>query len=135
MNFVCLFKESDISFVDLFYSLCLYFIYFCSDLYDFFPFTNFGNLFVLLSLVALGERFGCLRFLCPEVRLHCCNFLLRTAFAASHRFWIIMLLFSFVSRDFFVISSSISSVIHWLFSSILFSLLVFVLVFFTVFFL
>ena len=53
------------------------------------------------------------------VRLH-----LRTAFAAPHRFWIVT--FSFVSR-YFLISSLISSVIHWLFSSILFSLHMFVL--------
>ena len=52
------------------------------------------------------------------VRLH-----LRTAFAAPHRFWIVT--FSFVSR-YFLISSLISSVIHWLFSSILFSLHIFV---------
>ena len=36
------------------------------------------------------------------------NFPLRTAFAASHRFWIIMLSFSFVSRNFFISSDFFS---------------------------
>ena len=57
------------------------------------------------------------------------NFTLRTAFAASHRFWVLMFLLSFVSM-YFLISSLISSVISWLFSTALFSLHVFV--FFTV---
>ena len=52
------------------------------------------------------------------------NFPLRTAFAASHRFWIIVFSLSFVSR-YFLISSLISSVISWLFNSALFSLHVF----------
>ena len=59
------------------------------------------------------------------------NFPLRTAFTASHRFWVIVLSLSFVSI-YLLISSSISSVISWLFSSALFILHVFV--FFTVFF-
>ena len=54
------------------------------------------------------------------------NFPLRTAFAASHRFWIVVFFFSFVSRYFFI-SSLISSVISWLFSSVLFSHHVFVI--------
>ena len=41
--------------------LNFYLVYFCSDLYDFFPPTNFGAFFfVLLSLVALGVRLDCL---------------------------------------------------------------------------
>ena len=60
------------------------------------------------------------------------NFPLRSAFAASHTFHFgFMFSFSFVSWYFFI-SSLISSVIHSLFSSILFSFHVFV--FFTVFF-
>ena len=59
------------------------------------------------------------------------NFPLRTAFATSHRFWIVVFSLSFVSR-YFLIYSLISSVISWLFSNVLFSLHVFV--FFTVFF-
>ena len=58
------------------------------------------------------------------------NFPLRTAFAVSHGFWVVVLLLSFVSMYFFI--SLISSVISWLFNSALFSLHVFV--FFTVFF-
>ena len=53
------------------------------------------------------------------------NFPLRTSFAASHRFWIIVFLLSFVSR-YVLISSLISSVISCLFSNVLFSLHVFV---------
>ena len=58
------------------------------------------------------------------------NFPLRTAFAASHRFWVIVFSLSFVSMYYFI-SSLISSVISWLFSSALFSPHVFVV--FTVF--
>ena len=43
------------------------------------------------------------------------NFPLRTAFAASHRFWRVVSSLSFAAR-YFLISSLISSVIHWLFS-------------------
>ena len=53
------------------------------------------------------------------------NFPVRTAFAASHRFWVVVFSLSFVSR-YLVISSLISSVTSWLFSSVLFSLHVFV---------
>ena len=45
------------------------------------------------------------------------NFPHRTAFPAYYRFWKVV--FLFVSRYFFLISSLISSVIHQLFSSIL----------------
>ena len=61
INFVYFLKESDFSFTDLHYCfLHLRFIYFCSDLYDLFPFTNFGVLcfvaVVLISLVGLGAK-------------------------------------------------------------------------------
>jgi len=59
-----LLKEPAFSFIGLCYSyLHLFFIYFCSDLYDFFPSTNFGVFFVVvvvLFLVALDVRLGCL---------------------------------------------------------------------------
>ena len=54
------------------------------------------------------------------------------AFAPSHRFWSVVSSLSFAAR-YFLNSSLISSVIHWLFSSRLFTLHVFV--FFAVFFL
>ena len=54
------------------------------------------------------------------------NFPLRTAFAASHRFWVVVFSLSFVSR-YFLISSLICSVISWLLSTVLFSLHVFVI--------
>src|SRR5574340_396687 len=49
------------------------------------------------------------------------NFPLRTAFTVSHRFWGVVFSFSFVSMQ-ILISFLISSVICWLFSSVLFSL-------------
>ena len=49
------------------------------------------------------------------------NFPLRTAFAVSYRFWIVVSSFSFVSRN-FLISSLISFLTHSLFNSILFIL-------------
>ena len=61
----------------------------------------------------------------PEVDFIAINFPLRIAFAASHRCWIVVSFLSFAPR-YFLISSLISSVIHWLFSSMLFSLHVFV---------
>ena len=48
------------------------------------------------------------------------NFPLRTAFAVSHRFWIVVCSLSFISM-YLLISPLIYSMIHWLFSSILFS--------------
>ena len=50
---VDLFKEPTFGFTDLLYCfLCLYFIYFCSDLYDFFPSANFKScLFFSLKLL------------------------------------------------------------------------------------
>ena len=53
------------------------------------------------------------------------NFPLRKAFAASHRFWSVVSLLSFASTYVFI-SSLISSMIQWLFSSMLLSLHVFV---------
>ena len=49
------------------------------------------------------------------------NFPLRTAFTVSHRFWVVVFSFSFISMQ-ILISFLISSVICWLFSSVLFSL-------------
>ena len=48
-------------------------------------------------------------------------FSLRTAFAVSYRFWVVVSSFSFVSRK-FLISSLISFLTHSLFNSMLFSL-------------
>ena len=52
------------------------------------------------------------------------NFPLRTAFAVSYRFWIVVSSFSFASRN-FLISSLISFFTHSLFNSLLFNLHVF----------
>ena len=64
--------------------------YFCSDLYDFFPSTNFGD-FCLLFLVALGIRLGCLFDIFPvcllfELDCTAVNFPLALLFTASCRF-------------------------------------------------
>ena len=61
--------------------------------------------------------FSCfLRYACIAV-----NFPLRTAFTVSHRFWVVVFSFSFVSMQ-ILVYFVISSVICWLFSSVLFSL-------------
>ena len=49
------------------------------------------------------------------------NFPLRTAIAASYRFWVVVSSYSFVSRK-FLLSSLISFLTHSLFNSMLFSL-------------
>ena len=49
------------------------------------------------------------------------NFHLSTAFTVSHRFWVVVFSFSFVSMH-ILISFLISSVICWLFRSVLFNL-------------
>ena len=59
-------------------------------------------------------------FLFPELSFISINFLLKTGLAKSHRIWSVVALFSFASRYLFLFSL-IYSVIHWLFSSILFS--------------
>ena len=54
LSILFLFKEPAYIFIHLFYCyLCFYFICFCSDLYDFFPSTTFGVLFVLFSRAIL----------------------------------------------------------------------------------
>ena len=104
---VYLFKEPANSFHSSFLLLLysLYFIYFRSDSYDFFPSINFGfcsfsSCFRYKVRIFLYLRF----FLFPEVglgnkKINSLNFTLRTAFAVSHRFWIVFF-FSFVSRYF-----------------------------------
>ena len=58
-----------------------------------------------------------LRYVCIAM-----NLLLSTAFTVSHRFWAVVFLLSFVSMLHNWISFLISSVMCWLFSSVLFSL-------------
>ena len=79
-------------------------------------------LFVLHSLVALGVSLDCLFKTCCFLRCDwiTINFPLRTAFAASYRFWVIVFLLSFEYLYFFKIYSLISLVISRLFSSMLF---------------
>ena len=74
-----LLREPVFSFIDLCYCrLHIFFIYFCSDIYDFFPSTNFRDFFVLLFLIPLCVKLGCLFdvSLVLEVRLIAINFLL-----------------------------------------------------------
>ena len=87
--------------------LFLYFIYFCSKLYDFFP-SNFVVLLLLLLLflawfflVPLVVRLVFIWvFLLSKVSLYHYNLPLRTTFAAYHKFWIFLSLFSLISRWF-----------------------------------
>ena len=57
------------------------------------------------------------------------NLPLSTAFTVSHRFWVVVFSFSFVSMDILIYS-----MIYWLFRSVLFSLHMFefLIIFFTV---
>ena len=54
------------------------------------------------------------------------NFPLRTAFAASHRFWVVVFSLSFVPRIFYFIFLLASSVTYWLFRNMLVNFHVFV---------
>ena len=124
-------QESHFSFIKLCYCfLQLFFIYFSSDLYDFFPSTNFGVFFFFFFSVVLDVKVGCLFIQCLSYLLSwdyiATNFPLGTAFGASHRFQVIMFLLLFVSRN-FLISIFISSVTCLLFRNILFNLNMFVI--------
>ena len=58
--FFYLLKEPVFSCINFYYCYFhLFFIYFHSDLYDFFASTNFGG-FVLLFPIVLGVKLGCL---------------------------------------------------------------------------
>ena len=109
--------------MDFCYSLlCFFFIYFCSNFNDFFPSTNPG--FLLLFLVALSVKLMLFMwFFCCFLRQSCIamNLPLSAAFTESHRFWVVVFSFSFVSMH-ILISFFISSVICWLFRGVLFSL-------------
>ena len=77
-------------------------IYFCSDLYDFFPSTNFGFLFVLLFPVVLGVKLGCLFNVFLEVGLYCYKLpSLEQLLVHPIGFNSLCFHLSFVSRNFF----------------------------------
>ena len=105
------------SFVDFCYSLlCFFFIYFRPNFYDFFPSTNL-EFFISSFSSSFRCRVRLLIFpLFLEVACIPMNPPLSTAFTESHRFLVIVFLFSFVSTD-ILISFWISSVICWLFRS------------------
>ena len=96
-------------------------------------FCWFWGIFVLVFYSCFIYRlrlsircFSCfLRYDCITI-----NFPLRTAFAASHRFWFVMFSLSFVSRN-VLISHLISSITYWLFRNVLFNLHVFVFLIFS----
>ena len=79
--------------------------------------------FVVVPTVLVDVGLGCFFEIFLSFRKFCIamNFPLRTAFAVSLRFWVVVSLFSFVSRK-FLIYSLISFLIHSLFNSMLFSL-------------
>ena len=124
--FIYLLKEPAFSFVDIFcYSLfCYFFTYFCSDLYDLFPSTNFRVLHFFFFSGYFKWKvwlfiwcFSCfLRQACIAMNLP-----LSSAFTESYRLWVVVFLFSFVSMH-ILISFFISSMLCWLFRSVLFSL-------------
>ena len=103
LSILFIFQRIQLSFIDLFYSFCsLYFIYLCSDLYDFFPSTT--STFVCSPF---SSSFRCdVNYLFENflyswgklVSLKYSHF--RTAFAASHRFWIVRFPFPFSPGNF-----------------------------------
>ena len=122
-------KEPAFSFINLCFSFFHFFlIYFCLYLYYIFPSTNVGFFFCS----SFSSCFRCKVML----SIHCFphflrqdyiakNFPLRTVFAASHTFWVVVFSLSFVSRN-FLISLLISLVTSGLFRNVLFNLYVFV---------
>ena len=129
--FIYLLKDPAFSFVFCYCLLHFFFTYFCSDFYYFFSSTNFGVIFSFLS--------SCFKY---KVRLFEVSLVswgslvlvwisLLTAFTESYSFWIVLFSFSFVSMN-ILVSFLISSMICWLFRSVLLSLHMFV--FLTVFF-
>ena len=124
-QFCLFFKEpafSSLIFFLLFFSL--YFIYFYSDL-DFLPLSGFC-LFLILLLFCV--KLGCLFevFLVSWGKF----VLFRTAFAAFHRFCIIISLFSFVSVNFFYFLFDFFSHLLALFFSVFLALCFYLLAFF-----
>ena len=125
INLVYHFKEPTVGFIDLFLFFKIYMLFISSLIFIYPSFCWLWILFVLLFLILLDGELGCLFeiFLIswgrPWIAI---NIPLRNALAESHRFWKVVFLFSFVSR-YFRISSLISSLTYWFFSSMLFSLL------------
>lgn len=104
-----------LSFIDHLYCLFrLHFIYYHSDLCYFLPSSNVGLIYSSLSSFLSCSLVAYLRslFFLMQV-LITLNFHLRSAFDASHRLWLIIAPFSFVSR-YFLTDLLISSLTHWL---------------------
>ena len=124
---VCLFyllKEPAFSFVDFYYGLfCLFFI--ISALIFMISFLLLTLGFLISSLYSCFrcrvKLFIWLFSLFLEVSLYCYEPFPSTAFTVSHRLWVVVFSLSFISMHIFI-SFLISSVICWLFSSVLFSL-------------
>ena len=97
INFVCLFKEQAVSFIDLFYCFSVRISFISAMIFMIiFPSTNFG--FCLFFFKYEVRLFIGDFLLFPKVACITINFRLRTAFSASRSFWIVVLLFSFVFR-------------------------------------
>ena len=97
--------------------------YFCPNFYDSFLLLTLG-----CFISSFSSCFRCrvrlfIWFLSCFLREACIamNLLLNTAFTESYRFWVVVFSFSFISRHILI-----SSVIYWLFRSVLFSLHVFI---------
>ena len=114
---LALFIFAMVSFVSFaFISALIFKIYFLLLTLGFFI-SSFSKVALRCRVRLFIWLFSCfLRYACIAM-----NFPLSTAFTVSHRFWVVVFSFSFVSMK-ILISFFISSVICWLFSSVLFSL-------------
>lgn len=122
-NFIDLFKETALCFIDLFYSGWLFvfnFMKFCSYLYYFLPSVCFGFIAPHFSPRLRWElwlhSFKAISF--PMYTFSAIHFPLSIALAMPHKFWYV--LFSLHSM-YFYISLVTSSLTYRLFRSVLFS--------------
>ena len=126
-------KSSSSSWFYWLFFCCFFNLYFISCLiFIISVLLNLGFL-VLLFLILLGGRLGCLLEICHLLRNACftMNFALSTAFATSHRVWY-GCVFIVNCLKVFLISLLVSSLIHWFFSRALFRLHVMVEFFFLI---
>lgn len=119
INFLYLFKESALSFIDLFYFsfFSLYFIHFYFNLYDFFPSTNFG--FCLYFSSSYRCTFGVFLWDFPQVGLYHYKFPLELLLLPPTEYRLLCIHFHFLQSSYTFKSSLISSMTHWLFSGVL----------------
>ena len=106
------FKEQTLGFIDIFsIFLNLYFVYLLSDLCYLLLLLNVGFVCSFSNSFRWWIRLFILYFSC-FLKNACVNFPLRIAFAACHRFWMVVFLLLFAASRYFLIFSLISSLIH-----------------------